>query len=73
LGSGNSQEVVVKGNHVKITLMSIVIVEEIGKKLSQRMEQQNHKDTLGLVEINRNIGFLGHGAELAFRKSELRI
>ncbi|MCM4170363.1 DUF1080 domain-containing protein [Arenibacter sp. TNZ] len=71
VGEWNSQEVVVKGNHIKITLNGTVIVDGDWKEASKN-GTADHKDHPGLERNTGHIGFLGHGAELAFRKIRIK-
>ncbi|MCK0144701.1 DUF1080 domain-containing protein [Arenibacter sp. F26102] len=71
VGEWNSQEVVVKGNHVKITLNGTVIVDGDWKEASKN-GTADHKEHPGLERNTGHIGFLGHGAELAFRNIRIK-
>jgi HEAT repeat protein len=71
VGEWNSQEVVVKGNHIKITLNGTVIVDGDWKEASKN-GTADHKDHPGLERNTGHIGFLGHGAELAFRNIRIK-
>jgi hypothetical protein len=71
VGEWNSQEVVVKGNHIKITLNGTVIVDGDWKEASKN-GTADHKEHPGLDRNTGHIGFLGHGAELAFRNIRIK-
>ncbi|MBC8767518.1 DUF1080 domain-containing protein [Arenibacter sp. BSSL-BM3] len=71
VGEWNSQEVIVKGNHIKITLNGNVIVDGDWKEASKN-GTADHKDHQGLERNTGHIGFLGHGAELAFRNIRIK-
>ncbi|RAJ10075.1 uncharacterized protein DUF1080 [Arenibacter echinorum] len=71
VGEWNSQEVIVKGNHVKITLNGTVIVDGDWKEASKN-GTADHKEHPGLERNTGHIGFLGHGAELAFRNIRIK-
>jgi len=71
VGEWNSQEVEVKGNHIKITLNGTVIVDGDWKEASKNGTADG-KDHPGLERNTGHIGFLGHGAELAFRKIRIK-
>jgi hypothetical protein len=71
VGEWNSQEVIVKGNHIKITLNGIVIVDGDWKEASKN-GTADHKEHPGLERNTGHIGFLGHGAELAFRNIRIK-
>lgn len=71
VGEWNSQEVMVKGNHVKITLNNQVILDADIKKASENgtADGQNHP---GLQRDSGHIGFLGHGSVLWFRNIRIK-
>ncbi len=71
VGEWNSQEVVVTGNHIKITLNGTVIVDGDWKEASKN-GTADHKEHPGLERNTGHIGFLGHGAELAFRNIRIK-
>lgn len=71
VGEWNSQEVIVKGNHIKITLNGTVIVDGDWKEASKN-GTADHKEHPGLERNTGHIGFLGHGAELAFRNIRIK-
>ncbi|MCM4151752.1 DUF1080 domain-containing protein [Arenibacter sp. N53] len=71
VGEWNSQEVIVKGNHIKITLNGTIIVDGDWKEASKN-GTADHKDHPGLERNTGHIGFLGHGAELAFRNIRIK-
>lgn len=71
VGEWNSQEVIVKGNHIKITLNGTVIVDGDWKEASKN-GTADHKDHPGLERNKGHIGFLGHGAELAFKNIRIK-
>lgn len=71
VGEWNSQEVIVKGSHIKITLNGKVIVDGDYKEASKN-GTADHKEHPGLNRNSGHIGFLGHGAELAFRNIRIK-
>jgi len=71
VGEWNVQEVVVKGNDVKITLNGTVILEGNMKEASKN-GTLDHKDHPGLLRNKGYIGFLGHGSELKFRNMRIK-
>jgi len=71
VGDWNVQEVVVKGNDVKITLNGTVILEGNMKEASKN-GTLDHKDHPGLLRNKGYIGFLGHGSELKFRNMRIK-
>ena len=71
LGEWNSQEVIVKGNYIKITLNGEVILEGDMKEASKN-GTADRKDHPGLLRQTGHIGFLGHGSELWFRNIRIK-
>ncbi|MEZ4971116.1 MAG: DUF1080 domain-containing protein [Flavobacteriaceae bacterium] len=71
VGEWNSQEVVVKGDHIKITLNGKVIIDGNIKEATKNgtLDKKKHP---GLLRNRGHIGFLGHGAELAFRNIRIK-
>lgn len=71
VGEWNYQEVVVKGDDIKITLNGTVIVEG-NMKTASKKGTADHKDHPGLLRHKGYIGFLGHGSELKFRNIRIK-
>ncbi|MBC8005672.1 MAG: DUF1080 domain-containing protein, partial [Verrucomicrobia bacterium] len=71
LGEWNYQEVMVKGDEVKVTLNGTVILEGNMKEASKN-GTADHKDHPGLKRHKGYIGFLGHGSELKFRNIRIK-
>ena len=71
VGEWNTQEVVVKGDDVKVTLNGTVILEGNMKEASKN-GPADHKEHPGLQRNKGHIGFLGHGAELWFRNIRIK-
>ena len=71
LGEWNSQEVVAKGDNIKVILNGEVIVDGNIKEASKggTMDGKKHK---GLKNKKGHIGFLGHGALVKFRSIRLK-
>lgn len=71
VGQWNSQEVVVKGDYIKITLNGVVIVDGNMKEATKHgtADQKEHP---GLKRHKGHIGFLGHGSELNFRNIRIK-
>ncbi len=67
----NSEEVIVKGDDIKITLNGTVILEGNMKEASKN-GTVDHKDHPGLLRHKGYIGFLGHGSELKFRNIRIK-
>jgi hypothetical protein len=71
VGEWNYEEVVVKGDDVKVTLNGTVILEGNMKK-SSKNGTLDHKDHPGLQRNKGYIGFLGHGSDLKFRNLRIK-
>ena len=66
MGEWNSEEVILKGSKIKITLNGEVILEGdlIEASKNGTLDHKNHP---GLKRDKGYIGFLGHGSELKFK------
>ncbi len=71
VGEWNYQEVIVKGDDVKITLNGTVILEGNMREASKE-GTADHKEHPGLLRHTGYIGFLGHGSELKFRNIRIK-
>ncbi len=71
VGEWNSQEVIVTGSKVKITLNGTVIVDGDLKEATKNGTLDG-KDHPGLLRDKGYIGFLGHGSELKFRNIRVK-
>ncbi|QOD59885.1 DUF1080 domain-containing protein [Polaribacter haliotis] len=71
VGEWNSEEVIVKGNHIKIILNGTVIVDGNWEEASKNgtLDKKNHP---GLKRNKGHIAFLGHGSELEFRNIRIK-
>lgn len=71
VGEWNSEEVIVKGNKIKITLNGVVIVDGDIAEASKNgtMDGKEHP---GLKRTKGHIGFLGHGSEVYFRNIRIK-
>lgn len=71
VGEWNSQEVIVKGDNIKITLNGKVILDGNIKEAAKNgtLDKRDHP---GLLRNKGHIAFLGHGSELAFRNIRIR-
>tara|TARA_R110002020_G_scaffold137434_2_gene306614 strand:+ start:148007 stop:151411 length:3405 start_codon:yes stop_codon:yes gene_type:complete len=72
IGEWNSQEVVVKGDHIKITLNGKVILDGNVKEASKNGTADG-EDHPGLQRNKGHIAFLGHGSELAFKNIRIKV
>lgn len=70
-GEWNKEEVIVKGNKVKVILNGTVIVDGDIKKASKN-GTADHKDHPGLKRKTGHIGFLGHGDVVRFRNIRVK-
>ncbi|WP_200979492.1 DUF1080 domain-containing protein [Echinicola sp. 20G] len=66
VGEWNSEEVIVKGNKVKVILNGHTIVNGDIKKASKNGTKDG-KDHPGLLREKGHIGFLGHGSVVKFK------
>ncbi len=73
VGEWNTQEVVAKGNHIKVTLNGVVILDgdiaEASKNFTQPADKKKHP---GLSNKSGHIAFLGHGSVLDFRNLRIK-
>jgi len=70
-GEWNYEEVVVKGNQVKVILNGNVITDgDIA--VASRNGTLDHKEHSGLLRTTGHIGFLGHGTVVKFRNIRIR-
>lgn len=72
IGEWNQQEVIVKGDDIKITLNGTVILEGNVKEASKNgtLDGQDHP---GLQRHKGHIAFLGHGSELQFKNIRIKV
>jgi hypothetical protein len=71
VGEWNYQEVIVKGDDIKITLNGEAILDGNVKEASKN-GTLDKKDHPGLNRHTGHIGFLGHGSELKFRNIRIK-
>ena len=71
VGEWNTQEVVHKGNHIKVTLNGTVIVDTDVTEASEKGTADG-KEHPGLKRTSGRIGFLGHGAVLFLRNIRIK-
>jgi HEAT repeat protein len=66
VGEWNTEEIYIKGNHIRITLNGVVIVDGDLEKVTKNgtLDKQQHP---GLKRKDGHIAFLGHGSEVHFR------
>lgn len=71
VGEWNSQEVILKGNHVKVILNGTVILDGDMKEASKDGTKDGKEHT-GLDRTKGHIGFLGHGSVVRFRNIRIK-
>ncbi|WP_346858938.1 DUF1080 domain-containing protein [uncultured Draconibacterium sp.] len=71
VGEWNSQEVIVKGSKIKITLNGEVILDGDISDAREKGTKDGHEHP-GLKREKGFIGFLGHGSELFFRNIRIK-
>lgn len=71
VGEWNQQEVIAKGNHIKVILNGTTIVDADIKKASTPKTIDGAKHP-GLKRKKGHIGFLGHGARVEFRNLRVK-
>ncbi|WP_186756928.1 3-keto-disaccharide hydrolase [Echinicola salinicaeni] len=71
VGEWNSEEVIVKGNKIKVILNGKTILKGDIKKASEdgTLDGKNHP---GLLREKGHIGFLGHGSVVKFKNISIR-
>ncbi len=70
-GEWNYQEVIAKGNHIKITLNGTIILDGDIKDATKN-GMPDGKEHPGLFNKKGHIGFLGHGSPVKFRKIRIK-
>ena len=71
VGEWNSEEVIVKGTHVKVILNGEVILDgDIAE--ASKTGTADHKNHPGLKREKGHIGYLGHGSEVYFRNIRIK-
>lgn len=71
VGEWNSEIVEVRGDHIKITLNGVIIVDGDVKE-AYKNGTADHEEHPGLSRNKGHIAFLGHGSELAFRNIRIK-
>lgn len=70
-GEWNRQEVIARGSHITVKLNGETILDaDVGK--ASTPDTPDGKEHPGLLRNRGHIGFLGHGAEVAFRNIRIR-
>ncbi|MDR1814260.1 MAG: DUF1080 domain-containing protein, partial [Tannerella sp.] len=71
VGEWNEEEIMADGNHIKVTLNGVVIVDADLKEATKD-GTVDHNAHPGLFNKSGHIGFLGHGSPLKFRNIRIR-
>jgi hypothetical protein len=73
IGEWNKEEIVAKGNKIKVTLNGMVILDGDIKEASENFTATiDHRDHPGLSRKSGHIGFLGHGDVVRFRNMRVK-
>lgn len=72
VGEWNYQEVVAKGDYIKITLNGTVILEGNIREATKENGPADHKEHPGLFNKKGHIGFLGHGSVVKFKDIRIK-
>jgi len=71
VGQWNKEEIVARGNKIKVTLNGTVILDGDIKEASKN-GTMDHKEHPGLLNPSGHLGFLGHGDVVRFRNMRVR-
>lgn len=71
VGEWNTEEVIAKGDNIKITLNGTVILDG-NIRDAVKNGTPDHKEHPGLFNKKGHIGFLGHGSEVKFRNIRVK-
>jgi hypothetical protein len=69
VGEWNEEEILADGDHVRVTVNGVVVVDA---RLTEVADPEVLKKHPGLTRKAGHIGFLGHGAEIEFRAIRIR-
>ncbi|HVX65770.1 MAG TPA: DUF1080 domain-containing protein, partial [Bryobacteraceae bacterium] len=69
LGEWNSEEIYVKGRHIRVTLNGVIILDT---SLDIVREPEVLKEHPGIKRASGHIGFLGHNSQLWFRNVRIK-
>jgi hypothetical protein len=69
LGDWNSEEIYVKGRHIRVTLNGVILVDT---SLDIVREPEVLKKHPGLARTSGHVGFLGHNSQLWFRNVRIK-
>ena len=71
VGQWNYEEIMAKGNHIKVTLNGTIILDGDIKEAAKN-GPMDHKAHPGLFREKGHIGFLGHGSVVKFKNIRLK-
>jgi hypothetical protein len=71
-GEWNKEEIVAKGNKIKVTLNGTVILDGDIKAAAAKNGTLDNKEHPGLLRPTGHLGFLGHGDVVRFRKMRVK-
>ncbi|MDR1779181.1 MAG: DUF1080 domain-containing protein, partial [Tannerella sp.] len=71
VGEWNEEEIMADGNHIKVTLNGVVIVDADLKEATKD-GTVDHREHPGLFNKSGHIGFLGHGSPLKLRNIRIK-
>jgi hypothetical protein len=72
-GEWNKEEIIAKGNKIKVTLNGTVILEGDIKEASKNFtETADHREHPGLSRKSGHLGFLGHGDVVRFKNMRVK-
>jgi hypothetical protein len=69
VGEWNSEEIMVNGRHIKITLNGVIILDTSLDIVKEPAALEHHP---GLARRTGHIGFLGHGSHVEFRNIRVK-
>lgn len=72
VGEWNYQEVIAKGDYIKITLNGTVILEGNLREATKEGGPIDHKEHPGMFNKKGHIGFLGHGSVVKFKDIRIK-
>lgn len=72
VGEWNYQEVIAKGDYIKITLNGTVILEGNLREATKEGGPIDHKEHPGMFNKKGHVGFLGHGSVVKFKDIRIK-
>ncbi|MDR0892805.1 MAG: DUF1080 domain-containing protein, partial [Mediterranea sp.] len=71
VGEWNQEEIVADGDHIKVTLNGVVVVDGNIREATKNGPPDHHQHP-GLFNKTGYIGFLGHGSPVKFRNIRIK-